>query len=151
MQLLRGDLSHFEGETVLTIGKFDGLHIAHQHLVERIRERAATLGVRSGMVTFDPHPAVVLSPDKVPPLLTSVPEKIALLEAWGLDVLVLLPFNRETMQTRAADYLQYLATGLRPRELWVGEDFALGYRREGNVAFIREWGAARGIRSLPFL
>lgn len=145
MQLLRGDLSGFEGETVLTIGKYDGLHVAHQSLIRHIRERAAQLGAQSGMVTFDPHPAAVLSPSGPPPLLTTVPEKIALLEGMGLDVLVLLPFTRETMQTRAADYLEFLASGLHPRELWVGEDFALGYKREGNVTFIRQWAEPRGI------
>jgi riboflavin kinase/FMN adenylyltransferase len=145
MQILRGDLSAFEGETVLTIGKYDGLHIAHQSLIRHIRERAARRGARSGMVTFDPHPAAVLSSSGPPPLLTTIPEKIALLEGMGLDVLVLLPFTRETMQTRAADYLEFLASGLHPRELWVGEDFALGYKREGNVAFIRQWAEPRGI------
>lgn len=153
MQVLRGDLSAFQGETVLTIGKFDGIHVAHQRILQHIRERAARLGVRSGMVTFEPHPAAVLSPNGPPPLLTTIEEKTALVEAMGVDVLVLLPFTRETMQTRAADYLEYLYSGLRPRELWVGEDFAMGYRREGNVAFIREWGATHGmdVFTIPLL
>lgn len=145
MQQLRDDLSAFEGETVLTIGKFDGLHVAHQRLVEHIQGRAATLGVKSGLVTFDPHPAVLLDPAGAPPLLTTVTEKAALLDAMGLDLLVFLTFSREMMQTRAADYLAHLVSGLRPRELWVGEDFALGYRREGNVAFIRQWAEPRGV------
>lgn len=145
MQVLRGDLSAFQGETVLTIGKFDGIHVAHQAILQNIRARGARLGVQSGMVTFDPHPAAVLNPEGAPPLLTPVLEKTALLEALGLDVLVLLPFTRETAQTRAADYLEYLVAGLRPRELWLGEDFAMGYRREGTIAFIREWTEARGI------
>lgn len=145
MQQLRDDLSAFEGETVLTIGKFDGLHVAHQRLVEHIRARAALLGVKSGLVTFDPHPATFLNPAGAPPLLTTVTEKATLLEDMGLDLLVFLTFSHKMMETRAADYLAYLVSGLRPRELWVGEDFALGYRREGNVPFIRQWAEPRGV------
>lgn len=145
MQLIRDDFSAFDGETVLTIGKFDGLHIAHQMLVKQIKERAAILGVKSGMITFDPHPASVLKPQGAPPLLTTVEEKEAILAELGLDLFVLLTFNRQTMQTRAADYLQYLVDGLRPRELWVGAGFAMGYKREGNVDFMLNWAEPRGI------
>jgi riboflavin kinase / FMN adenylyltransferase len=153
MQILRDDLSDFDGETILTIGKFDGIHIAHQQLIRTIQERSRALGVRGAVVTFDPHPAAVLSPESAPLLLTPLPEKIALLDVLGLDLLVLLTFNREMMQTRAADFLQYLTAGLRPRELWVGEDFAMGYRREGNVDFIRKWTGPRGIevQSIPLV
>lgn len=145
MQLIRGDFSQFQGETILTIGKFDGLHVGHQALLATIRERAIAKGLLSGVVTFDPHPATVLNPSGAPLLLTNNEEKGRLLDAWGIDLLVLLPFNRETMQTRAADYLEYLVSGLRPRELWLGHDFALGYKREGDIPFIRAWAEPRGI------
>jgi riboflavin kinase / FMN adenylyltransferase len=145
MQVLRDDLSAFRGESVLTIGKFDGIHLAHQQLVETIKARASALNVASGMVTFDPHPDTVLNPQGAPPLLTSPQEKRALLEELDLDLLVFLTFDRALMQTRAAEFLAYLTDRLRPRELWVGEDFAMGYQREGNVAFIRAWAEPRGI------
>jgi riboflavin kinase/FMN adenylyltransferase len=153
MQIVRGDFSHFEGETILTIGKFDGLHVGHQALLATIRERAHAKGVLSGVVTFDPHPATVLHPTGAPLLLTNNEEKARLLEVWGIDLLVLLPFNKETMQTRAADYLEYLVSGLRPRELWLGQDFALGYKREGDIRFIRAWAEPRGIEihSIPLV
>ncbi len=153
MQLIRGDFSDFEGETILTIGKFDGLHVGHQALLATIRERAFSRGLLSGVVTFDPHPAAVLNPTGAPLLLTDNAEKARLLEQWNIDLLVLLPFNRETMKTRAADYLEYLVAGLRPRELWLGHDFALGYQREGDVAFICSWAEPRGIEihSMPLV
>lgn len=153
MQILYDDFSTFTGETILTIGKFDGLHIGHQALLSTIKERAAERGVLSGVITFDPHPSAVLNPDGAPLLLTPNEDKARLLEAWGIDVLVFLPFNRDTMQTRAADYLEYLVSGLRPRELWLGDDFALGYKREGNVPFIRAWAEPRGIEihSIPLV
>ncbi len=149
MQILRDDLSAFQGESVLTIGNFDGIHRGHQALIAHIQERAAARGAQSGMVTFDPHPATILKPSGAPPLLTSTTEKIALLEALGLELLVLLTFNRELMQTRAADFLARLDEGVRPRELWLGTDFAMGYKREGDVAFIRQWAAPRGIEVHP--
>ncbi|MDQ4075010.1 MAG: bifunctional riboflavin kinase/FAD synthetase [Chloroflexota bacterium] len=149
MELLRDDLSAFEGKTVLTIGNFDGIHRGHQALIEHIMERAEALGVKSGVVTFDPHPATVLKPTGAPPLLTTLEEKIALLEGLGLDLLVLLTFNRELMQTRAATFLERLNEGLQPRELWVGQDFAMGYKREGDVAFIQRWAEPRAIDVHP--
>jgi riboflavin kinase/FMN adenylyltransferase len=153
MQLIRGDFSDFHGETILTIGKFDGLHVGHQALLATIRERAIAKGVLSGVVTFDPHPATVLNPTGAPLLLTNNEEKARLLEGWSIDLLVLLPFNRETMKTRAADYLDYLVSGLRPRELWLGNDFALGYKREGDIPFIKAWAEPRGIEihSMPLV
>lgn len=153
MQILRDDLSAFEGETVLTIGKFDGLHLGHQELLARIGSRAAAAGVKSGMVTFDPHPARVLRPQDAPPLVTPLDQKIALLEAQGLDLLVLLTFNRSLMRTRASEFLERLVSALRPRELWVGADFAMGYKREGTVPFIRDWLADRPVtlHTIPLL
>lgn len=149
MQVIKDNLSLFEGETVLTIGNFDGIHLGHQQLIRHIKERAAALGAKSGMITFHPHPVTVIRPDKAPPWLTTVDEKKALLSALGLDLIVLITFNRQTMQTRAAHFLQYLSDGLRPRELWVGKNFALGYKREGNVEFIRKWAEPRGITIHP--
>lgn len=153
MEILRDDLSPFAGETVLTIGKFDGLHLGHQELIARIRARAAARGTTAGMVTFDPHPARVLRPEDAPPLLTPLDQKVALLESQGLDLLVLLTFNRSLMRTRAAEFLERLVSALHPHELWVGADFAMGYKREGNVPFIRDWLAARPteLHTIPLL
>lgn len=153
LRTLRDDLSPFAGESVLTIGKYDGIHLGHQRLIERVVERAQALGVTPALITFDPHPLQVLRPELAPPLLTPLDEKAALLEALGIELLVLLTFDRAMAQTRAADFLDRLAATLRPRELWLGEDFALGYKREGDMPFIRAWAAPRGIavESLPLV
>lgn len=149
MQVLRDDFRAFEGESVLTIGNFDGIHRGHQALIAHIQQRAALLGTKSGMVTFDPHPATVIKPQGAPQLLTTLEEKIALLAALGLDLLALFTFTRQLMQTRAAVFLERLAQELRPRELWIGADFALGYQREGTVDFIKAWAAPRSIEVHP--
>ena len=149
MQVLRDDFAAFDGETVLTIGNFDGIHLGHQDVIQHVRDRAAELSVKSGLITFDPHPSTVLRPDGPPPLLTPLDEKITLLEEMGLDLLGLLTFNQALMRTRAADFMTYLAETLRPREIWVGSDFAMGYKREGDVAFMQAWAEPHGIRVEP--
>lgn len=149
MQKIRDNLSLFEGESVLTIGNFDGIHIGHQALIKHIKQRATSFGIKCGMVTFDPHPVTVIRPDRAPLFLTTLDEKEGLLDSLDLDLLALITFTRQTMKTRAADFLDYLVTGLRPRELWIGQNFALGYRREGNVEFIRHWAEPKGIAVHP--
>jgi riboflavin kinase/FMN adenylyltransferase len=94
-------------------------------------------------VTFFPHPSVVLGRNE-PFYLTSPEEKIALLNASGLDLLVIMPFTLETSQIRASDFVSMLIDDLRMRELHVGYDFAFGYKREGTVEFLKRISAERG-------
>src|SRR5512135_2747177 len=97
MQIFR----HFEhlppdlGPTIVSVGNFDGVHRAHQKVLEAVVERARTRGMRSVAVTFDPHPTRILRPDAAPRLLTPLPVKLRLLEAAGLDAVLLLPFTRD--------------------------------------------------------
>ncbi|HYN87403.1 MAG TPA: bifunctional riboflavin kinase/FAD synthetase [Ardenticatenaceae bacterium] len=145
MLVLRDDFSSFEGESVLTIGSFDGVHLGHQALIEPVRRRAADLGAVPALLTFDPHPAAVLSPRGQPPLLTPLPHKLRLLDELGIELVALITFTRETAATRAVDFLRLLHTTLRIRELWVGPDFALGHKREGNLAYLQRWGHEHGV------
>lgn len=145
MLVLRDDFSRFDGESILTIGKFDGIHLGHQALINQVKTRAAGVGVVPALLTFDPHPAAVLSPRGQPPLLTPLPEKLHLLDRMGIELVALVTFTRETAATTAADFLRMVQNGLRPRELWVGPDFALGHNREGNVPYLRHWGVEHGV------
>ncbi|HBY98401.1 MAG: bifunctional riboflavin kinase/FAD synthetase [Ardenticatenaceae bacterium] len=147
MLVLRDDFTPFQGESILTIGKFDGLHLGHQALINQVktRARALDLDVVPALLTFDPHPAAVLSPRGQPPLLTPLPEKLRLLDQLGIELVALVTFTRETAATSAADFLRYLQTALRPRELWVGPDFALGHNREGDLPYLRRWGAEHNV------
>lgn len=146
MNILRDDFSSFHGETVLTIGKFDGLHVGHQALIRTVREEANALGVHAALLTFDPHPLAVLRPEAAPPLITPLPEKTRLLAHYGLDLMAILTFTRELAQTRALDFLARIEHGLRPRVFVVGPDFAFGYRREGTLDMLRAWAKERGKR-----
>src|SRR6478672_3999081 len=87
--------------SVLTIGTFDGVHRGHQKLIGLVVARARERGARAVVVTFDPHPRAVLTPDSAPPRLTTVEDEAALMAALGVDLLVIYPFTRETANTSA--------------------------------------------------
>lgn len=130
-------------DTVVTIGSFDGVHRGHRHLIDRVRQSALRQGRASVVITFFPHPSVVLG--RVQPFyLTSPEEKLVQINQTGVDLLIELPFTRETASTRAAVFVDQLVTHLRMRELWIGHDFALGYQREGTPAFLAQLGETRG-------
>lgn len=131
-------------ETIVTIGAFDGVHQGHQALIRAIVACSKDTNRLATVVTFHPHPVAVLAPDRAPASLTTPGEKAALLEALGVDLLVLLPFNRQMAATPARDFMQLLSRHLRLRELWVGPDFALGRNREGNVPYLQELGQELG-------
>lgn len=99
--------------------------------------------MRAVLATFFPLPSVVLG-RAAPFYLTSNEEKLAQLDALGLDVVVIVPFTLETAQMRAAQFVTHLLDNLHMRELWIGHDFALGHKREGNAAFLRAMGAEHG-------
>jgi riboflavin kinase/FMN adenylyltransferase len=131
-------------ETVLTIGAFDGVHRGHQALISDVITRARATGRLSGVLTFHPHPAVVLAPKRVPAYLTTPGEKIALLEGLGLDLVALLAFDKQMANTKAREFVKLVSWHLRVRELWVGADFALGRKRQGDVAHLRQLGSELG-------
>lgn len=135
---------NLQQETILTIGAFDGVHRGHQALINTIVKRARATGRLAALITFHPHPVVVLAPDRAPPYLTTPGEKAALLERLGVDLVVLLPFDRRLAATTARDFMEMVSRHLRVRELWVGSDFALGRNREGTVPRLRELGQELG-------
>jgi len=133
-----------EQDTVLTIGAFDGLHLGHQELLKRLVRRAKQTYRLSGVMTFDPHPRAVLSPTDNTFCLTTTEDKVAILQQWGIDLLVVLPFTRDLARMSAHDFMQMLALDLRMTELWVGWNFALGRGREGDVKALKKLGRELG-------
>lgn len=131
-------------ETILTIGAFDGVHRGHQALIGQVVARARGTDRLAALITFHPHPVVVLAPDRAPPYLTTPGEKVALLEGLGIDLVVLLPFDRGAAALPAREFMDSVCRYLRARELWVGADFALGRNREGDVSRLRELGQEFG-------
>jgi riboflavin kinase/FMN adenylyltransferase len=134
---------HPVSRSFVTIGVFDGVHRGHQRIIEGLTEAAHATGCTAIAITFDPHPAVVLS-DWSPFLLTTVGERIDLMAALGLDALVILPFTDEIVHTPAASFVEDLLRHLRLAELWVGPDFTLGHEQEGDIPYLQRLGVERG-------
>lgn len=123
----------------VTIGVFDGVHLGHQRIIGGLIESAQEAGDDAVVITFDPHPAAVVS-ENPPLLLTTVGERIEFLAELGLNTLVIFPFTDEVARIPAADFLERIMRKIDLRQLWVGPDFALGHQREGDVDFLRRLG-----------
>jgi len=126
-----------DGDTILTVGAFDGVHRGHRHLIQQMVEEARQAKRLAGLISFYPDPSAVLSPYNPTRYLSTPGEKAALLERLGLDILAILPFDQGMAQTSARDFIDLVRRHLHMVELWVGEDFALGRARQGNVEALR--------------
>ena len=132
---------------VVTIGTFDGVHLGHAKLISSTRERAIELGARSTIVTFEPVPAMVLRPEKFAGRICTAGRKLTLLEALGTDEIAVLDFDRTLAARSPEDFLLELKERTGLIELWVGEGFALGRNRAGDVERISEIGTTLGFRT----
>ena len=130
----------------VTIGVFDGVHRGHQHLIGVLLEFARREGLASVAVTFNPHPRTVLRPGTALTYLTSLEERVELLQGQGLDSVGVLAFTSELAQLSAEDFLTLLVQELEMRLLVVGPDFALGRNRAGTIGVMREIGERLGFR-----
>ncbi len=145
MEIIRDvNTTHLTRPTVLTVGSFDGIHRGHQYLISRVVARAREIGGASALVTLHPHPKIVLRPNSLLQYLSTIEERVDLLAPLGLDYAVILPFSLEYSQIRARDFVQMLIDHLNMKELIAGPDFALGYKREGNIEFLRALGKEKG-------
>jgi riboflavin kinase/FMN adenylyltransferase len=135
---------HLARLTVLTIGSFDGIHRGHQHLIAQVITRAKEIDAASALVTLHPHPKVVLRSTSPLQYLSTIEERIDWLAPLGLDYTVVFPFSLEASQMRAREFVQLLIDHLNMREIFCGPNFALGYKREGTVEFLRTLGAEKG-------
>jgi riboflavin kinase/FMN adenylyltransferase len=136
--------AHLQQPSVVTIGVFDGVHRGHQYLIRQLVEEAHSTNRLAVVLTFFPHPDIVLRGLKGRYYLTTAEQKAEQLMKLGVDLVVTHPFNDETRQIRAAAFVDRLLEHLRLNALWVGEDFAMGYKREGNVPFLMQQGTEKG-------
>lgn len=154
-QLAREELSRAAPgrPSAVTVGKFDGVHRGHQHLVGLLLERARERGLASVVVTLHPHPVTVLRPGAPVTYLCSLEERVALLRALGVDRVGVLSFTSELAQLSYRDFLALLVEQLQLRLLLAGTDFALGRDREGTVGALRALGEEQGfeVEELPLL
>lgn len=130
---------------VVTIGNFDGVHVGHQALFSQVIEKAKALGGTSVVVTFEPHPIRVLNGIQRFPLITLYEQKVELIAATGIDVLVVIPFTKAFATTPARAFVQeILWDKIGMRAVIVGPDYSFGKRREGNIGLLEEMGKTLG-------
>ncbi len=141
------DSVHMAG-VVLSIGNFDGVHRGHQAIISAARSRAAAAGTRAVAMTFEPHPATVLVPDRVPPMLTPLDEKIRCLESAGADVAVIVPSRREFFSCTAEAFIeQIIVERFHPMAMVEGESFRFGQHRQGDVGTLQKAGGSYGFHT----
>lgn len=139
------DLEGVLNGTCLTIGNFDGVHLAHQKLLSRVRERAKALSVASLAVTFEPHPRLVLTGKSGPPRLTAPDVKLELMAASGIEACLVLQFTRAFASLEPEDFVRdCLVRELGMRELIVGHDWAFGKGRRGGFDTLSALGGQLG-------
>jgi len=129
-----------QGETLLTIGVFDGVHAGHRYLLKQLQRQAAKRDLLSGVVTFNPHPQSVLHPDDQLPGLSSLEDRVATFGQLGLTVVAVLTFTPKVARLSARDFLSLLKKYLRMQGIVVGPDFVLGRSGEGNIGLLRALG-----------
>jgi riboflavin kinase/FMN adenylyltransferase len=131
---------------IVTIGNFDGVHLGHQHIFRKLVDEARRQECPAVVISFDPHPKMVLHPERRPfYLITSLKEKIRLIEQCGIDALILIPFTLEYARTSAEAFIRdILWDRLRIRKILIGHDYTFGRGREGNEAFLTAFGRRLG-------
>jgi riboflavin kinase/FMN adenylyltransferase len=140
--------------SVVTIGNFDGVHLAHQTLLRHVVEVARARGAVATAITFEPHPIKVLAPDHAPKLLAPLERKAKWIEATGIDLLVVLPFTRELARHSPLEFVRrVLVAPLRAVSVHVGPHFRFGYRQSGDTEILEELGRQEGfdVKILPML
>jgi len=128
----------------VTIGSFDGVHLGHQSVIRQMVEKAHASGDPTVVITFSPHPAVVLRGISGPFYLTSFEEKAELIDALSVDFLLTLPFTLSLSHLTAHDFVQQLVKHLGMKVLLTGFDFKIGYKREGTPTILAKIGEGLG-------
>ena len=129
----------------VTIGAYDGVHLGHRAVVAEVRRRADELGVRSAVVTFDRHPAMVVRPESRPGSSPTSTRSSSCWPSTGVDATVVVPFDEARAAESAEDFVHEVVIGcLAAEAVVVGEDFHFGHHRRGNLELLRRMGAEAG-------
>ena len=137
----------------LTIGNFDGLHLGHRALLTRVKAKAAVLGARSCVMTFEPHPREFFSPHAAPTRLSSLREKLEHLAAEGIDCVRVMPFNKSFSSLSPDAFIERAIVGSNAKWVLIGDDFRFGAKRAGDFTALSAAGARHGfsVEAMPTL
>lgn len=149
MKVLRGDPRRWgpapPGGSAVTIGVYDGVHLGHQTVLADLSTRARALGVEQrAVLTFDRHPLVLVAPDRAPRLLTTIAQRLEILDSLGVDLVGVLPFEHVRAMHPAEFIHQVLLGSLGARLVVVGSNFRFGLDRAGDVVALEREGARHG-------
>jgi riboflavin kinase / FMN adenylyltransferase len=136
--------------SVVSIGNFDGLHLGHREILKNVVQRARELGLRSIAMTFSPHPVRFLAPDRAPRLISTLDQKIRLIENAGIDILFLAQFDEAFSRLSPEEFIRrYLIGGFKARSVCVGSNFNFGYRGSGTIQTLKEFANELEIIEVP--
>ena len=147
MQLIRqaAELQTNGRKVCVAIGVFDGVHLGHQQIIRQTIADARQHGGLALVVTFDRHPNAIVAPDRVPPQIYPLPQKLRAIESLGADATLLIEFNRAFSEQTGEAFIRGLARDLgKLRSICVGADFVFGHKRSGNVPLLRQLGTELG-------
>jgi riboflavin kinase/FMN adenylyltransferase len=134
----------------ISVGVYDGVHLGHRHVLDRLRERARLLGLETLVVTFDPHPASVVDPARAPALLCTLERRLELLSECGIDRCVVVTFDADRAAEPASSFVTNVLTGeLHAAVVVVGENFRFGHDRQGDVELLASFATRGGFEVEP--
>ncbi|HBH42617.1 MAG TPA: riboflavin biosynthesis protein RibF, partial [Rhizobiales bacterium] len=130
------------GAVALTVGSFDGVHLGHDDVIRRTVAAASAEGAQPALMTFEPHPRCVLDPANCPQSVTTLQEKLALVESLGIEHAIVIRFDRALMALSPPEFIALITPAMDVRRWVVGFDFAFGQGRRGNAVWLRANGHA---------
>lgn len=131
--------------TVLTLGVFDGLHLGHQRIMEKVVSRAKAIGAVPTAITFDPHPRAVLHPENAPPLLQTLDQRLSNFAFLGIEQAIVIRFDKEFAAQEAETFLHDIVyERLQAKEVFLGKGFFFGKNRGGNIELLRKMSTELG-------
>lgn len=148
MRIFDGLNAYDMGPCALAMGKFDGVHVGHMHLLDRTVKAARELHVPAVALTFDRHPSGLLHPDNAPAQLTDACRRNALIEKNGIDALIVCKFTQEFASIVANDFLAMLCETLHPLALVCGHSFTFGRGAEGTAKLVQDRAKSLGYRAI---
>lgn len=145
MRISHGE-PHSTTDVAVTIGNFDGVHLGHQAMLERLVGHARAHGLGSCVITFEPHPREFFTPEQAPVRLTSLREKLELYARYEIDWVHVFRFDQSFAAVSAEDFVtRFLFNGMRAKWILVGDDFRFGARRAGDFELLKAQGTARDV------
>jgi riboflavin kinase/FMN adenylyltransferase len=134
--------------SAITIGNFDGVHVGHQHLFRQVVEASKARGLTPAVLTFDPHPAQLVAPERAPKLLTGIDERCALMREQGIERVLVLPFTAEIARLTPEQFVDRVAVSmLGAKIVFVGDNFRFGHKQSGDTHGLIELGKRYGFET----